>query len=201
MLKVHEVKAITPLYNALAGGRRVDLRALKDRDIRPGDKMVYKEVDQETREYTGREYSLTVVKTSPVWPLEFNTAEELKRVCVLGFVPKKVLYPVEDPVVTLKADPGLFRAVWSGAWNIGVRPAREEIFNLKSGDVVAYSWTASTNNRDHKVGRIVSHNDKYNLEELYGNHLPEVLKGGLLLLGLARREMPPEAYYYFNGDR
>lgn len=201
MLKVHELKAITPLYNALAGGRRVDLRALKDRDIRPGDKVVYKEIDPDTRDATGREYCMTVVKTSPFWPLEFNTIEELKQVCVLGFVPNKVIYPVEEPAVTLKADPGLFRAIWSGSWNVGVRPAREEILKLKSGDVVAYSWIASTNGREHKVGRIVSHNDKYDLELLYGDRLPEVLKGGLLLLGLARREMPPEAYYYFNGER
>jgi len=199
MLKVHEIKAVPSIYNALAGGRRVDLRALKDRDIRPGDKIIYKEVNPETRELTGREYSLTVVKTSPFWPLEFNPPEDWKKVRVLGFATKKVIYPVEDAAVTLQADPGLFRAVWSGSWNIGVRPARPEIASLKPGDVVAYAWTASSDERVHKVGRVVNHNDRYDLEELYGDRLLSVLKGGILLIGLARREMPPEAYYFIDG--
>lgn len=183
----HTLKAVSDNYSALKAGRRVDLRVLGERDIRVDDNITYQEVDVNTRELTGDQFDTSVVLVSPFWPLQHNPASEWKNMNILGYVSKEVMHPVNGAVLALEADDGLYRALWSGKWNIDPRPGREDVANVKPGEVVKYTHVTSYNGKSHEVGRIANHNDRYDLMQLFGERLPQVLESGFIIVGLEKR--------------
>ena len=117
----HKLKAVPETYNRLEAGGRVDVRALSDAEIFPGDTITYTEVDAETREPTGKELTRKVVKTSYYFPAEYNDITELRQMVMVGLVPKKVTYPAPEGGPTLKARANLFSVMVAGEHNIDLK--------------------------------------------------------------------------------